>query len=102
MNTDSKLKLLEVIAKSWTDSRYKEDLLKNPQEVLAQAGVEVRSLGTIRVIEQSPDEVFLILPPKPAGELTIQNVTSQIAASVPLTINSPMMLTIFGGPNRNE
>ncbi|SPF39096.1 hypothetical protein SBA4_230002 [Candidatus Sulfopaludibacter sp. SbA4] len=78
-------KLLDVIAKSWTDEDYKQRLMADPRAVLAEDGIEVPADATIRVVDQRPDEWYLFLPPRPKAEINVSNVTSQVAASAGLT-----------------
>ena len=84
MNRNVDAKLLDVIAKSWTDEKFKEQLMADPAAMLAREGIEVPAGATVRVVEQAPNEVFLFLPPRPEGNIDIQNVSSQAAASAKL------------------
>jgi Nitrile hydratase, alpha chain len=78
-------KLLNVIAKSWTDDAYKKKLMADPKSVLADEGIEVPPEANVKVIDQQPNDMHLILPPKPAGEINVHNVASQIHSTMPMT-----------------
>ena len=61
----------KVVAKAWSDAAFKARLLKDPQAVLAEAGVEMPPGVTVKVVENTDNTMHLILPPPPpAGELT--------------------------------
>jgi Nitrile hydratase, alpha chain len=61
----------KVVAKAWSDSVFKAKLLKDPQAVLAEAGVEMPPGVAVKVVENTQDTMHLVLPaPPPAGELT--------------------------------
>jgi Nitrile hydratase, alpha chain len=98
------LTLLNVIAKSWTDPKYKAELLKHPKSVLANEGLVIRDEIKVKVIDQKPDELYVILPPRPEGEINVEGVTSKVVASIALTRDESaaltidtIALTIFGG-----
>ena len=61
----------KVIARSWDDEDYKARLLSDPRAVLAEAGLDVPSGVEITVSERQPGTLHLTLPPKPAGEGTL-------------------------------
>ena len=50
-------KLLDVIARSWTDDDYRTRLLANPNSVLAEDGIEAPNGASVRVIDQQPNEI---------------------------------------------
>ena len=84
--------LIGVVAKAWSDPKYKERLMANPEQILAEEGVSIRGMGKIRVIDQQPDETLLLLPPKPAGELTVNNITPLVLESAAMTDPSSRVL----------
>ena len=86
MATNLSTKLLDVIARSWTDPDYKARLIANPASVLAEDGIEAPNGASVRVIDQQPNEMYLFLPPRPQSEISIRNVASQAAESAGLTI----------------
>ena len=63
----------KVIARSWDDDDYKARLLSDPRAVLAEAGLDVPSGVEVTVSEQKPGTLHLMLPPKPAGEGTLDD-----------------------------
>ena len=62
---------VQVVAKAWSDDTYKDELLRDPRAVLADAGLEVPSSFEIAVVEDSADKKHFVLPAKPAeGEIS--------------------------------
>ncbi|MBZ5618239.1 MAG: NHLP leader peptide family RiPP precursor [Acidobacteriia bacterium] len=85
MNRSVQAKLLDVIAKSWTDDGYKQKLLADPQSVLAQEGITIPAGVNLKVIDQQPNDMHLFLPPRPQGDISVSNVSSKTALSAFLT-----------------
>lgn len=64
----------QVVARSWSDSSYKQQLLENPDQVLSDAGIPV-SQGTRFVVhENKPDEQHLVLPEPPEGDVDVSEL----------------------------
>jgi hypothetical protein len=63
-NWELKWELL--VADAWADPKLKERLLTNTAEVLKERGVEPPSGKTIRVVEETADTSYFVLPAKPA------------------------------------
>lgn len=55
----------KAIAQAWTDPDYKLRLLRDPNAALAEAGIEVPSGTTVKVIEDTTDTQHLVLPVAP-------------------------------------
>jgi len=63
----------EIVARAWRDPEYKQRLIANPKEVLIEAGSSVPDELEVRVVENTSDVRYLILPESPArsrGSLT--------------------------------
>jgi len=60
------------IARAWTDADYKAKLMNDPRAALAEAGVEVPSGMTVKVLENTAEIEHLVLPVMPAevGEMS--------------------------------
>jgi hypothetical protein len=72
---DSERNYGEIVKRAWLDEAFRERLKANPRAVLRESGVEVPDRIEIRVIQNTPEAVYLMLPPakrpRPAsGELT--------------------------------
>lgn len=63
------------MAKAWSDEAFKERLLKEPARVLAENGIEVPPGVEVRVVENTADVTYLTLPPKPADELSDEQLS---------------------------
>ncbi|OKH45988.1 NHLP leader peptide family natural product precursor [Calothrix sp. HK-06] len=56
----------DIVAKSWKDEAFKQELLSNPNAALKALGVEVPSNIEVQVIEETANKVYLVLPVKPS------------------------------------
>ena len=63
-------KYAEVIAKAWSDEGFKKKLLENPNETLKEFGVPIPEGVTFHIHENGSGTCHLILPKKPEGELS--------------------------------
>jgi len=70
------MNIAKAIARAWTDAAYKTKLLSDPQAALADAGIEVASGTTVKVMENTADIRHLVLPiaPSNAGELDVEDL----------------------------
>lgn len=64
-----------LVAKSWLDESFKEELISDPKGVIArELGTEIPEGIEIQVIEETPTTYYLSIPVKPAigveGELS--------------------------------
>ena len=56
----------KLIAKTWQDEAFKQQLINNPKAVYAQElGQEIPESLKIEVLEESANTVYLVLPRKP-------------------------------------
>lgn len=59
-----------IIAKAWSDPAFKAKLLADPHTALKELGVAVANGKTVKVVENADRHLHLVLPPKPAGQLS--------------------------------
>jgi hypothetical protein len=59
-----------VVARAWSDPAFKAKLLADPHAALAMVGVPLAAGKTVRVVEDTDQIFHLVLPPRPAGELS--------------------------------
>jgi hypothetical protein len=59
----------QLIAKCWADDAFKQRLIADPAETLAAVGIAVPKGMTVRVVENTAQEVTLVIPARSA-ELT--------------------------------
>ena len=69
----------KVIAKAWNDPKFKERLLKDPEHVLKEQGIQVPKGKKIQMHENNDKIVHFILPSKPDGELSMQELEARAA-----------------------
>ena len=61
----------KIINKAWKDENFKKALLDNPQETFKQLGLQIPESIEIKVVEESTNVLYLVLPVNPnAEELT--------------------------------
>jgi hypothetical protein len=60
----------KVVAKAWSDDLFKNRLLAEPETVLHENGIELRPGASVKIVEDTADMRHLVLPPRPSGELT--------------------------------
>ena len=63
-------KYTEVVTRTWRDTAFKQQLLGNPRAVLQEHGLSVPNSQTVRVLEDTADTMYLVLPTKPSGHLS--------------------------------
>lgn len=64
-------KTAAIIAKSLQDESYRDELLANPRNAIQQQFGKELPLGLeVRVVEESANVVYLVLPPKPTVEVS--------------------------------
>lgn len=69
--------LSKVVAKAWSDPKYKAKLLSDPSAALAEVGVTVAPGHTIKVVEDTATVQHFILPQPPkSGELSEEELAS--------------------------
>ncbi len=64
-----------IIARAWTDDAFKQELMANPTEVLKAQGIAIPEGTDVRVVENTESTIYLILPARPSGELSDEQLT---------------------------
>ena len=59
-------KLGQVVVRAWTDEDFKQRLMSDPDGVLRDHGVDVPQGVSVKVVEDTEDVTYLVLPTKPA------------------------------------
>ena len=60
----------QLIAKAWSDEEFKARLLANPKDAMAEVGMDAPEGVEIEVVESTQEKAYLVIPPKPDGELS--------------------------------
>ncbi|GAB1394983.1 hypothetical protein MASR1M60_31470 [Rhodocyclaceae bacterium] len=63
--SDQTKPMQQLIAKCWADEAFKQKLLADPAATLKAAGIAVPEGGTVRVVENTAQEVTLVIPARP-------------------------------------
>jgi len=76
---------VQLIKKSWRDDQFRQALLQDPKTTIQAAlGTEVLDGVEVQVFQETPDQVYLVLPMSPAsvgGEMSDEELAS-IAVSM--------------------
>jgi hypothetical protein len=60
----------EIIAKAWEDEQFRQELISNPKKAIAKTlGAKLAENLEIRVVQETPDNLYLVLPLKPHDSL---------------------------------
>jgi Nitrile hydratase, alpha chain len=60
----------QVVARAWSDGKFKEGLLQDPPTALKEFGIDVPAGVEIRVVENTDKVRYVTLPAKPAVDVT--------------------------------
>jgi len=69
-----------VVAKAWADGKFKSRLLSDPAGALKEFGLDVPAGTQVRVVEETETVNYLVLPAKPTGDLSLEQLESVSAA----------------------
>jgi len=64
----------KVIAKVWSDPKFKEKLLKNPNQVLKEEGINISQGQSIVIHENDTQKFHFVIPKKPEGQFSEENL----------------------------
>jgi len=71
MKDDVKARL---IARAWKDQAFKKLLLENPNSALSQMGVQVPAGVKLHVVQETSDNIYLVLPSDEISDQDLDNV----------------------------
>ena len=76
----------KAIARAWTDVDYKAKLKSDPHTALAEVGIEVPAGTTLKVVENSDNVHYLVLPvaPSQAGEISAAEMEKTVGGLGPI------------------
>jgi hypothetical protein len=63
-------KWAHLLAKVWADDALKRKFIENPAAVLQEYGIKTKHGVDLRVVENTDKTQYMVLPPKPAGDIT--------------------------------
>ena len=64
----------------WTDAEYKAKFLSDPASALREAGFELAQGVQVKVHEDSPDTIHLVIPHKPA-DIKVEDIGKDLESS---------------------
>ncbi len=78
---DLRKKWAQIVARAWSDEKFKEKLLKNPEQVLKEQGFELPQGHKFQIHEQKSKVHHLVLPEKPVGEMSEEELRKVAGAT---------------------
>ncbi len=69
----------KIVAKAWVDEDFKQRLLDDPTTVLREEGVDVPEGMTIKCVENTESQTYMVLP-FPAATASAEKGEERIAA----------------------
>ena len=79
MEEDQK-KWAQIVAKAWMDESFKNELLSNPKKVMEENGMSFSNDFHLKIVESKNNEVCFVLPAKPEGSLSEEELKNIAAA----------------------
>ena len=73
--------IMKVIAKAWDDSQFKAKLLENPRSILQAEGIVFPDEVNIKVVENTPSQLYIVLPLSPSQDKAALSIEERLAAS---------------------
>ena|SRR5579883_1498865 len=73
----------EIVAKAWTDEKFKKRLFAHPEEVFKEYGLPVDPSVHYKLMEETPGtkrEIILTFPKKPEGEMSEEELRKMSGA----------------------
>ena len=86
----------KLIARAWSDEKFKARLLAEPAAVLAQNGIDVPAGREVRVVEDTDTIAHLVLPLPPSDELGDEQLVG-VAGGLRGLISTPFRKDLGGG-----
>jgi hypothetical protein len=86
-----------ILSKAWCDPAFKARLLANAPAALKRLGLSMRPGTTLKVVEDTESHIHLVLPPKPAGDLS-QQALERMAADAGATWPAGMLVACAPTP----
>lgn len=80
-------KIQKLIARAWTDDEFKERLLSDPAARLQEEGLQVPPGIEVRIVEDTPDIRYMVLPLKPSTEELSEEHITKFAGGICEGIN---------------
>lgn len=71
----------KIVAKAWADEAFKQRLLAHPVETLRAEGAAVPDGVRVTIVENTADDVTLVLPRKPGNELSERELAGAAGGS---------------------
>lgn len=66
-------KWAEIVARSWIDEHFRNELIHHPEKTLKREGIDCHN-KRCKILENTPDCFYLVIPQKPRGSLNEQEL----------------------------
>ena len=81
-----------LIAKAWKDDSFKQQLMNNPKSAIAEAGISLPESIEVKVIEETANTFYLVIPRQPSQEKELSEADLQSVAGgakIKGSVNTP-------------
>src|SRR5712691_7448188 len=67
-HSNQRERFAHIIARAWSDERFRERLLSRPAEIFAEYRLDLPpGIKELRIVENTADTVYFVLPAKPTS-----------------------------------
>ena len=80
MSDEQEKKWMKLLSKAWADPALMQRLRTQPEQILKEYGIQTAPGVSYRVLENTPQQRYIVLPPKPS-DMSEENLR-RIAAGV--------------------
>lgn len=87
----------QFMARVWSHPAFKQRLISDPQGVLREQGAPVPDNVEIRVVENTDQVFYLVLPPMPAEEITDEQLEAVSGGNTAGSVSSLLTISTICG-----
>ncbi len=73
----------QLIAKAWSDEEFKARLKADPKAAMKEVGIDAPEGVEVEVVESTQEKAYLVIPPKPVGELSDEDLDNVAGGAWP-------------------
>jgi hypothetical protein len=70
--TQQPMNMEQIVTRAWEEPAFKQELLDNPKAVLTEAGVKVPDNVELKIVEETPNDFYMIIPKEAVSEMAVE------------------------------